>query len=369
MSMGQIVQNQLALQFAFATLLFASLSVVHTSTALGESKAQQVGSRVDSGYGRQNPTNGASAPRSNDMNKGAKSSKAQEMIGVGMNIVAAGMFAKSCAQTPSCPVCCLMAASSLMQAASMGSTAGKTQKAVDATQYASPDLGSGLGVDGTYDPTVSGSDSTDFGNANGNGLSSADSQRARGIVGQLSDAGYKVDPKKGTVTLPNGKTVPLDTLESTEQMKALGFSSQAIQAGENMRAVVAQTLQAKAQALAAQAAKAGSGEGEGVGGGGGRGIASKSESEQGEGFNPNSLFGEANKKTAQGVSGLSKQMGDSKIGVPQDNIFQMVSRQYTKQEGSSSFLFQPPVSAPRGVALPRATAGAAANAAKARIRK
>ncbi len=338
--------NRSAVKIVAAATLIAGMTMsIPVRTYAAGKAAQNVGQRIDNTYGH-GTSQGThqKAPRSNDMNKGAKSSKAQEMMGIGLNLAAAGMFASECSATPSCSVCCVMAASSLTQAVSLGSAAGKTQKAVKATQNDSSGTGTDFGMDNSEDPIA---DGPTYGGA-GTGsdgpagfMTPEDSQRARTAAGQLADAGFKVDTKKGTVTLPNGKTVPLDQIDSPEEMKAQGFSSQAIQAGENMRALVGRSLQARLQALGAQA-KSGSLETEG-GGGGGRGTANNKDSEQGSGFNPNGLFGDQNKKTPPSVSGLSKQMGDSKIGVPQDNIFHMVSRQYTKQEGSSQFLLQRPI--------------------------
>lgn len=74
-------------------------------------------------------------------------------------------------------------------------------------------------------------------------------------------------------------------------------------------------------------------------GGGSAGAAVEEGGEEGAGGGVHALSAEARRKIAsESVKGLSKQYGDSMIGVANDNIFQMMSRRYNLKQKQNYFL-------------------------------
>lgn len=160
-------------------------------------------------------------------------------------------------------------------------------------------------------------------------------------LADLKNKGFKFDPNGGPnggpmITDPNGKTYSGADFASPQSMAAAGFSPEqidSIQASSKKAEQAGQSELAKLAALIGQ-----------EGGGGGAAYKNKKYvgKEDSDGFDMNSylkgLKGKAGKGNGRGVAGLTKQYGFDSIGVPGDNIFKMVERQYKSQKLQGKFI-------------------------------
>lgn len=225
-------------------------------------------------------------------------------------IIMAAALAAQCG--PKNPVACVMAALAAAQAGAAGS-AGKGAKHTASLQSQGP--GSGSGTD-TIDV----------------GTPGADVQLDQ-IKTELGKKGVEVSADGKSITLPDGRTVPLDASTVTpEGMQSNGFSADEINA--------AQAALAEAQEKAAKFSPVSGSEvadyGLTGGDGGGGGYSS------GGGASSSAKYvvrnRSAGKREAPSLSGMSKNFGTDKIGVSADHIFEMITRRYKAKEASNTFL-------------------------------
>lgn len=140
--------------------------------------------------------------------------------------------------------------------------------------------------------------------------------------------GLKVDPKTGTVTLPNGKTLDGKSLSSPGSMQALGISP-----ADSKRIMDAFNSSA-AQASAGY--KVSRMDVDSSGGGGGGAKPSRSNAGDYATFKFPS-FGDEKPKAAN-VAGLTKRLNGEPIGVAGDDIFRMMQRAYASRQGNGMFI-------------------------------
>lgn len=169
----------------------------------------------------------------------------------------------------------------------------------------------------------------------GGGLPAQVQQDLQAAKAALASSGASMTADGKGVKLPNGKTVPLSSLGSADGMRSAGFLDSEIGA--------AQDALKKAQAAAmakyknANALAAGGG-----GGGGGGGAAGRHGSGAGGDEVVYQFQGkfpwEKDKQGGTSISGMSKRLGDDKIGVAGDNIFEMISRRYKARDAAQTFL-------------------------------
>ena len=158
----------------------------------------------------------------------------------------------------------------------------------------------------------------------------------------LEDKGLKWDPKKKSITLPNGKSYSAEDTNNPEFRK---YAS----SGE------AKALQNQMKGLEGQIAKAMGDEGDlgsgleedgdaalGGGGfagysGGGAGAGGALMAANGRGPGSAGGAGSGSDKGSK-VAGMSVKMGKNKVGVSQDNIFEMIHRRYQAKRKKRQFI-------------------------------
>jgi hypothetical protein len=186
---------------------------------------------------------------------------------------------------------CMLAMLALMQAQSLGNTSAG---AVDVAKQNST------------------------GQIQGGKLSSVEVVR---LQKDLAKKGYEPTADGSGITLPNGSVMPVGgagggSLDSG--MKSAGFTDGQIgQAKALIAEVKDKADRSKSKEL--------SGTGMGGGGGGGGGYASAP---------PPAASAEKSRGSGASLSGLSKNLGNDKIGVSGDDIFEMISRRYRVHQES-----------------------------------
>jgi len=273
-----------------------------------------------------------------NMNEGAKSSQQQALMGAATNGVAAGYWFKKCSKQKYWA--CALGALHVAQGGMMLSGALGAGRTAAATQYG---LG---GSDGVVNPgaDLDGDGIPDAHGLGGGSGAFADkvAQTQRGLdslASKFDQAGVKVSPDGRSVALPDGRTVPSSAFGSHDGLKALGLSDAQIAEYDSGKAALKARMKGKVKALAVE-------DGGGLGGGGFGGSGSGGGGGRGEaGFDFGGLFGDKRDRKTASVKGLSKQLGDDRIGVQADNIFEMISRQYQKEKGRRSFI-QPAAAPP-----------------------
>lgn len=273
-----------------------------------------------------------------NVNKGAKQAKGAEMMGMMINLGVAAVEAGMCASEiyPACP----MAVAHAAQAAMMMQAAGGAAKTAQSSE------GSRYGSGGQIETGTSGIVGENTGMDDGGGAPADPrivdaTKKIKAIQADMAAKGYAMSADGTSIKMPGGKSLPTAALSSPSGLKQYGFSEGDI---EKVNAAVAEQ-----NAKFKDMLKGFDADGTGGGGGGGRGGAGRTTAgATGSGLDFASMFAEK-KKAAGNVSGLSKQLGDSKIGVPQDNIFEMVTRQYSRQEGRQAFLPKGGATHPNGL--------------------
>lgn len=225
------------------------------------------------------------------------------------SLIMAAALAAQCG--PKNPMACVMAAMAAAQAGAAGS-AGKGAKYTASLQSQGPGSGSGTT---TVDV----------------GTPGADVQLDQ-IKAELGKKGVEVSADGKSVSLPDGRTVPMDASSVTpEGMAANGFTPDQISA--------AQAALAEAQEKAAKFSPVGGSEvadyGVTSGDGGDGGIGGSGGSSSPTYVVRNRSAG---KREAPNLSGMSKNFGTDKIGVSADHIFEMITRRYKAKEASNTFL-------------------------------
>lgn len=152
--------------------------------------------------------------------------------------------------------------------------------------------------------------------------------------------GFKLSKDGKTLTMPDGTKMQTSTANSAASLAGAGFDKGMIAAA--MKGV-AKTEKAIIEKMGAHTAAMGYNEG----GGAGMGKSKTADTVGGYGLNPNGM-GTNNPlrdPAAASVAGLSSDFNGEKIGVAQDQIFQMISRRYDHKSQGEGFL--PPLKGPR----------------------
>lgn len=239
--------------------------------------------------------------------------------GVGAYMMVMGAQASaSCPNGPQCPMApmyYMMGAQALAQAAAsmaQSKQASGTQAQVD---WRSGGYDSGAGGT-TYDDAIR--------------ATGVDPKQLESIQRNLTSAnglnGFKLSPDGKTLTTPDGKRIPTTTGTSAASLAGAGFSRGAIDGA--MRAAN-KAEKAIVEKIGAHTAAAGFGEGSGSGGSLTAGMAASGSGSGGYGAAAGfGLDGAVRDPAAASVAGLTTEFNGEKIGVAQDQIFQMISRRY-----------------------------------------
>ncbi len=293
--------------------------------------------------------------------KAAEKQEKSSMIAIAGGMAAGVAAAACCSATPTCSACPYLVALSagLGLAGMMLGMASKDNSDIAAEYQGGllPDTGGGGGDGNTDlgstdagtpiippggtlgDPTITFNDGTPT-------VTLPNGQKVVPKPGNfgpfLKKHGLKWDPKKKSITLPNGKSY---TAEDTNNPEFRKYASSG----------PAKALQGQLKGLEGQIAKAmgdeddlGSGlEGEedgdaalggggfaGYGGGAGAGGALMAANGRGLG----SAGGAGDDGKASKVAGMSVKMGKNKVGVSQDNIFEMIHRRYQAKRKKRQFI-------------------------------
>ena len=162
----------------------------------------------------------------------------------------------------------------------------------------------------------------------------------------LKDHGLKWDPKKKSITLPNGKSYTGEDTDNPElrQYAASGTASGLQNQLKGLEGQIAKAMGDDGSASDALGsglededdASLGGGGFAGYSGGSSGGGAGGAMAAHGRG--PGSIGGGGNGDKASKVAGMSVNMGKNKVGVSQDNIFEMVHRRYQAKRKKQQFI-------------------------------
>jgi hypothetical protein len=260
-------------------------------------------------FAGQTTEGGYTPPVNNGSMGGAANSAKEAGSSQGMaqmaSMMMAAMLASQCG--PQNQAACIMSG----LAAAQGASLGGTKKGSEASQNA---FSTGGGAGAVTDPYKTGS--------------AGASTISPDIKNKLAEKGAKISADGKTMTLPDGKTVPLSAGNSEAGMRAAGLSEMDIAAG---RAALADAQAAVKDKIKAYNPTVDGGGGGGGGGGAGRETGGGSAN----GFNfamPKQPRGKPS------LSGMTKNLGNDKIGVSADNIFDMVTRRYKESDAKQTFL-------------------------------
>ncbi|MGE0632195.1 MAG: hypothetical protein AB7O96_07285 [Pseudobdellovibrionaceae bacterium] len=220
----------------------------------------------------------------------------------------------------------MMGAQALMQAGNQSGTQKSNADTANKMSYNPSSSSSG----GLSDPTTGVDPKDPFGNPASLTRTSSYKQ-AMANLKKAEALGLKIDPKAGTATLPNGKTVPL----TSAGMASSGLGSSAFQAAKRE----ADKLSEKAFADMKKSLV--SSMGEDGGGGGGFGSSSSSSSSEEESDAALGVNAESNSLADRGaasVAGLTKDFNGEPIGVAGDSIFDMIARRYQRKDKQDFFI-------------------------------
>ena len=159
----------------------------------------------------------------------------------------------------------------------------------------------------------------------------------------LEKKGLKWNPNKKSITLPDGTTVTADDLDNNPEFRKYAATGSA------------QAFKNKLKGLEKQIAAATGSTGDGLGtdgsegdtaslGGGGFSGYGKGKGENGGGYGLGSGGGslmaglDKDKKDGNKLAGMSVKMGKNRVGVSQDNIFEMIHRRYQAKRKKRHFI-------------------------------
>jgi hypothetical protein len=277
----------------------------------------------------------------------AKGAQMQQLVGMGTSVAVGGMFASKCPSDES-RMSCAMAAMSLSQAtALLGSSSGAGDSGAANSTY----NGGSPWTDTKYDKTTDDSCPTCLNtgggsknvdntvgnidgktNANLNGGSTVGQIMSdyKKLANNLKAAGVSISPDGKTVNLPGGKTVPTSSFGSDSAMKSAGISDADLSAARSLATKTQSQLTAKLVSKM---------DADGAGGGGGGGYGSGGSGRDGKGNFDLKMPGmNVKKDRGANVSGMSKALGNDRIGVAGDNIFEMINRRYKSRDDANAFL-------------------------------
>lgn len=272
-------------------------------------------------------------------NGAARSGRASQVIGIGMNVAVGGMFASQCGRPNY--FACAMAALSFAQAGLMAGAAAKSGDVEIKTDQI-PDFGA-----------------TPFSNVDPNDPSTwppgtKPTPEQVSAFNRVKQSGWTGN-KDGTVTGPDGKTWSSKDFSSAEAMAAAGVPSDQISGLLSTMDAANQMATAKVNEALNDPNVVAMGFDSGAGGGGRSpasydGADSSFDDYLAKLRNP---FGLSAKQRAQMVAGKMVSHGDDQIGVKVDDIFKMVHRRYQEKRAGDEFIEAPP--APTPAAAPGAT--------------
>ena len=277
--------------------------------------------------------------------------------------IAAGVKAASCcSQTPMCPQCGLYVALSAglgVTGMLFGNAAGDNKKV--AAEYrgllGDPDNpgGSDGGITGPGGPGSGGTGGTlpengpivpDYPNkpppvitTGGGGTTTPTPENFKKI---LEDNGLKWNPEEGKITLPNGDSYTADDINKPE----ISQHASSAPAAALKRQIAGLEKQIKDSMGIDNIAGVDEGTDEDVSLGGG-GFAGYSAGARGSRGGRNSLLAGLGRKpgsstgsgtSASKVAGMSVKMGKNRVGVSQDNIFEMIHRRYQTKRRKQQFI-------------------------------
>ena len=277
----------------------------------------------------QNPNGG------NNMHKSAKSASSGQGIAIAANMAAsAALFAASFGPKGPCThvAMCIMSASAAAQAGLMGGSKGGADDSAAATDNTPivittggpvtpppPDPYNG-NINQFADDLRSRNPKVDL--SSGAGLSLA--QKYGGMArAKLDQLGFKVD-KNGNVTTPGGASVSPGSMGGSGS----GLSSSEMEAVKDIQDKIQKSLYANSGVL----------DGSEGGGGGSRAPSSESGEDPLKDLNFANLFPQKTKEEPK-LAGLAKSLSSGdRVGIAEDDIFQMIQRQYIKQDKYGHFL-------------------------------
>ncbi len=202
---------------------------------------------------------------------------------------------------PKNPMACVMAALSALQAAAAGAAGA----------------GSGQSSGANSTTSTSALTSTTPTNLVGSG---GTGETLSQVKSQLAAAGAPMSADNSQITLPDGTSVPLNSSTSSDSsLAAAGFSADQIAKGRADLAAAAASLGLKAGSPAPDA------------GGGAAGFG-------GTYVPPKVAAADVKPRAKPNLSGLTKNLGNDKIGVSADDIFEMITRRYQSKDASGTFI-------------------------------
>lgn len=185
-----------------------------------------------------------------------------------------------------------------------------------------------------------------FNNKNGNPIETQATDKSlndlmdqqKSLITKLAANGFKLDPKKLTLTTPKGTVIKAKDTANSQAMMAAGVPASV---ATTSMAKVNQAIKEAQDKMAKEGKPNGDGgldEGGGAGGGGATQvvISDGGAGNAGAGGAGASKLG-GDKPADSSVAGMTKDFNGEKIGVAGDDIFQMMHRSYLKNEKAGSF--------------------------------
>lgn len=332
-------------QTNYRKLVFAIILMLGFVSYAETAKNSESKSRVVSSSSAPNMQN--SANKSQKQNN--STSIISKVIGAGMMAMGALNVSKGSACAATCSAagsgCCSMAPMYYGQAAinfMMG--AQSFMQAKNNANAANQSALTGLDTSAWKNPFGDPSDGV-------NHLSTDDSGKDKGLAAQVNTGkfneiknrlftngigGFKMDPKTGILTDKNGKTYDSKSLTDAKSMADAGFSADSISGAMNTAASLQKAAMKKLGLTEGiGAATAENGYSEGVGGTGS--ISAAASVDYGMSGRGIASSGGGVKIPSNQIAGLTKNFNGERIGVPAENIFNMMTRRYKTKEKQNSF--------------------------------
>lgn len=306
-------------------------SVIFTASISIPVNARQVAA-PDNVYEKPTPVSETAQPQETIQTAGDKSAKKNNtgklmgMAAIGVTTIGVATTCFTKPPSPKCPYFVAGLAASVVVTKMMSKSKKKSEETVAAVSTGAVDGGaSQAGYNSDYDY-----------------MQTPEWKAAQDNIARLESQGFKFDQERGIVTDPTGKTFSAQTFSSPESMKAAGFSGSQIQGFMAEKAKTEQAINAKV-AAAADGTDMFGGEIGGSGGSGGTiSSASSADGAYGTGVGGAGLNGKnsglgIDRDPAQ-VAGMSKNLGNDRIGVSGDSLFDMIDRRYELHNKNGSFL-------------------------------
>lgn len=285
-------------------------------------------------------------PSSGGSSGSAKGAQTMQLIAAGASVAAAGYLGTKCfAPTPEKWACPLFALSVAQVGMSLAGAAGAKKSAGD---FATTSGGGGYGGGATATgPGINGTMGAGNG-AGSSGTNSADPQQMaldgeygklvgeyNQLRGAMEKSGIQVSPDGKTITdTKTGKSYPASAFGNSNSIAgAMGLTDAEKAAMDDAMKAINAKANDKVKGIAMAV--------EGGAGGGGIQNASGGGSAGGSGYGGFNfrMPGQGGRKEPN-VSGLTKQLGNDKIGIASDDIFRMIHIRYQERDKNGNFLQQ-----------------------------